>query len=271
MKIKWGDVTPLVDTDLASPLVPLSAVAGKINMNRDFSEIFTTDSVTIDNLEVPSSYIEELTISQILKQLNPYKTGNAVSQGELWEDLDLGFKLNGVAPSGLNVDQLAVSSMIESALRDEVKGIKKCNIYDEGLNIVQFTSKDEIKAKFVKNPFVLEIHDKYLYVRNETVSGLINLFGDNLDPIEGELSAVPVYLPNYVPSAVIGAMKLDTTINSWVASGDIVVVPSDYTSLVGVLNFDGRDYIVQGAPVAYFDNEAEYDYIVPAKTVSAVR
>jgi hypothetical protein len=266
MKIKWGDVTPLVDTDLASPLVPLSAVAGKINMNRDFSEIFTTDSVTIDNLEVPSSYIEELTISQILKQLNPYKTGNAVSQGELWEDLDLGFKLNGVAPSGLNVDQLAVSSMIESALRDEVKGIKKCYIYDEGLNIVQFTSKDEIKAKFVKNPFVFEIHEKYLYVRNETVSGLINLFGDNLDPIEGELSGIPVYLPNYVPSAVVGAMKLDTNISSWVASGDIVVVPSEYQKLAGLMEFDAREYIVQGAPIAYFDNEAEYDYIVPAKT-----
>lgn len=84
MKIKWGDVEPLIDTRLDSPLVPLSAVAGEINMNRDFSEIFTTDSVTIDNLEVPSSYIEELTITQLLKQLNPYKTGNAVSQGEIW-------------------------------------------------------------------------------------------------------------------------------------------------------------------------------------------
>ena len=265
MKIKWGDVEPLIDTRLDSPLVPLSAVAGEINMNRDFSEIFTTDSVTIDNLEVPSSYIEELTISQLLKQLNPYKTGNAVSQGEIWDGFDYGFKLNGVAPSSLNIDQIAVSSMIESCLRDEVKSVKKCYMYDEGFNIQQFKSKEEIKNKFIQNNFLFEIHEKYLNVRNANVSALINLFGTSIEPVEGDLSGVPVYLPNYLPSSVQDAIKGNADLSGYLSPDGGFIVPSSSTALIGLKELNGKDYIVQGEPVAYFDAEATDAFIVKTR------
>ena len=261
MKIKWGDVTPLVDTDLSSPVVPLSAVAGEINMNKNFGEIFTTDSVSINDVPVDSSYINDLSIIQILKQLNPYQTGNAISKGDIYDGFDYGFKLNGVAPSSLNIDQIAVSSMIDSAENDEITSIKKCYIYDEGLNTVQFESEEDALSRFISNEYPLEIHEKYLRVTSGSVSAYINLFGLDTADFQG----APVYLPTFLAEDVKAVISGDPNLSPYLSLEGAFVVPTNKDELSGLLNLDGKEYIVQGKPIAYFDTKAEKDYLVKAR------
>ena len=261
MKIKWGDVTPLVDTDLDSPIVPLSAVAGEINMNKSFGELFTTDSVSINDVPVDQAYIDGLTIIQLLKQLNPYKSGNAVSLGEIYDEFDYGFKLNGVSPSGLGIDQVAISSMINSAQNDEITSIKKCYIYDEGLNNVQFESLQDITSRFISNDYPYEIHEKYVFVRNESISAYINLFGTNTE----EFNKCEVFEPNFLSQEVKEAILTDHNISGYLTEEGGFKVPTTAAGLSGLAEIGGKQYIFQGKPVAYFDIETEKGYLVTAR------
>ena len=75
MKIKGADATPLVDTDLASPVVPLTDVKARVDYNKDLSAIFTVKSVTVNDTPVDQDFLERLTVPDLLKQLNPYEEG----------------------------------------------------------------------------------------------------------------------------------------------------------------------------------------------------
>ena len=207
MKLKWADQTPGIDTDLASPVIPLSAVAGSINEQKSFKEIFTTESVTVNDQIVPSSFIDELTISQVVKQLNPYKSGSASSNGEIWDDFVYGLKVNGVSPADLGVDQEAVSAIVDSLSSDKISLTKKVYAYNPGYDFINVKSKDDIELASFNgdklNPTLYEIKDvyaKFTYTKEEidlskreeeegyktlisTAICYINLFGDSkLDP-----------------------------------------------------------------------------------------
>ena len=274
LKLKWGDISPNVDTDLASPIVPLSEVAGEVNMNKDFSEIFTTDSVTVNDALVDETYIDNLTVTQLLKQLNPYKTGSASSEGELWEGFEQGFKLNGVYPSSLVVDQDAIVSMINSIEKDQVKLIKKAYFYDEGYNTQLYNSLDELTSRFITDSAVLyEIHDLYFNIK-QTKSNLnvyINLFGDSTEDFNG----CPVYLPDTgsIPYEVGEIVKADKTLSGYFniatdVKGNFDVDNSSFK--VPTLSNDYQSYIrqgliVPGEVVGYFDVNATVDYPVVTK------
>jgi len=272
LKMKWSDVTPLVDTDLASPIVPLSAVAGEINMNKSFKEIFTTDSVTVNDSIVDDEYIKSLTLSQMLKQLNPYKNGSEKSGGDVWEGFEFGLKLNGVYPSSLCIDQIAVSSILDSVAKDQVKLIKKAYQYDEGYNVQQYETINGLVNSFVTdNHEFYEVHDLYfeLIDNKAGLSAYVNMYGDSTEDYNG----FPVYLPEAIPSGVGTIIMKNRTLSGFFTiqktlKGDYDAENSKFnvpTTASEVQNMIRNEHIVAGEIVGYFDFDTEVDFPVVTK------
>lgn len=271
LKMKWGDVTPLVDTDLASPIVPLSAVASEINMNKNFKEIFTTDSITVNDALIDDDYINSLTISQMVKQLNPYKNGSEKSGGEIWDNFEFGLKINGVYPSSLCVDQIAVSSLLESISKDQVKLIKKAYLYDEGYNVQNYESLQSLVDTFITDDHILyEVHDLYFKLFNSKgLSAYINIFGNSTE----EISGVPVYLPDEVPSGIGSLVMKDKTLSTYFTIQK--TLKGEYDEENSYFNTPSRAEDIQswinseltvcGDVVGYFDFGTETDFPVVTK------
>ncbi len=207
MKLTWADVNPAVNTRLESPLVPLDEVAARVDSFRNFNEILTTESVTKNNNYVDGDYISGITIDQLLMQLSPYEKGSEVSNGKLYDDFDMGFKLNGVYPSGLGVDQAAVTSMIQSIKTDQIPNTRIFYKYDEGLNHVIYKDLNKsITSGFAEETDTYyALSERYLsahYISRDgaDTSILIDLFNNSGD---ADVSGVLCYNRNNIPSNVI--------------------------------------------------------------------
>lgn len=209
MKLTWADVNPAVNTRLESPLVPLDEVAARVDSFRNFDEILTTESVTKGGKNITQDYVNSLTVDQLLMQLNPYEKGSELSNGKLYDKFDEGFKLNGVYPSGLGVDQAAVTSMLQSVKKDQQQVNRIFYKYDEGCNIVQY---QDLSGAF-KNGFAdsndewLQLSDRYLsanYINKDGVntSVLINIF--DTCPFGGEdIDGVQCFNRSNIPANIV--------------------------------------------------------------------
>jgi len=213
LKMKWGDVTPLVDTDLTSPVVPLSAMAGDLNMDKSFKEIFSTNTVTINDEFVTQDFIDNLTFADVVKQLNPFKSGSEGANGIKHKGFIKGFKLNGVYPSALNIDQGAINSLLDSLELDKTKLLYKAYNYDEGYNKTLTNSHHFINDN-ASTAYLATIRDKYFQISDSElkVSGLINIFGTSTElpedfKFDKDLSGYTVYLPDQLDEQIITALS----------------------------------------------------------------
>ena len=167
MKIKWADIDE-TNGRLDDPVIPLSTIQAKVNRAKDLSAIFTTDSVTVNGDSVSKDFIRNLRVTDLLKQLNPYQTGSAETNGKIYSDFIYGFKLNGVYPSALNVNQNAIVNAVESAYGDMTETEINVYKYDDGLDNVKYESvnPDWLTANKFFNSTISSypFYDKYVRI-----------------------------------------------------------------------------------------------------------
>lgn len=187
LKLKWIDQTdmiaPKINTDLASPVIPLSALTNEINMNKPFREIFTDANITV-NGQMVEGIADEITLKQAVELLNPYKSGSAISDGEIYSEIkDLtGLKINGMYPSALNIDQEAVSSLVDSIDKDTTDAAIYVYKYDEGYNTIKVNTADDINNMYLALEHnVAPYRNRYLVLAcNESAVSGIPHFDSNL-------------------------------------------------------------------------------------------
>ena len=193
LKMTWIDktdlISPIITTDLATPIVPLSALTNEIKTDRSFAEIFDNENVSINNKidEESKKIVDSITIAQATMLLNPYKSGSANSDGSIYKEIaDLtSLKINDVYPSAVNIGQEAVSSLVESISHDAKETSIDFYQYDAGFNKVLTSSKEEIENKFIKGESnVIRLKNNYLSVTHKNENGvgeyttLISLYDD---------------------------------------------------------------------------------------------
>ena len=173
MKIKWTDIDP-DNNRLDTPVVPLSTVTARVNHNKDLSAIFTTKSVSINDQLVDEDFLESLSLIDIAKQLNPYETGSPKSGGKVYDDFIYGFKVNGVYPSGLNINANAISASIQSLKADMTEERIKVLKYDQGYNRILNESVD---PKYLEEYRFVSSDD----VQSGNVFPIYNIYADFTD------------------------------------------------------------------------------------------
>ena len=219
MKIKWADATPLVDTDLSTPVVPLTDVKARVDYNKDLSAIFTVKSVTVNDTPVDQDFLESLTVTDLLKQLNPYEEGSEKSDGRIYDDFIYGLKVNGVYPSGLNVSQEAVRANVQAAKSDFKEATVKVVKYDAGYNRVINESLDLghlESARFISEQLFsddstrpLPICDVYVSIPYGKQTYMINMFSTESAPsaADGDSGATFFMNANDIPSDLVAGLS----------------------------------------------------------------
>lgn len=204
LKLKWIDktdiISPRIDSDLATPLVPLDEVTKEVDMDKKLSEVFASGTIAVDGIARPD-LADTLTVRQAAMLLNPYETGNATAGGTIYSEIaDIsGLTINGVKPSTLNIEQTAVQAVVDSLGTDAISIITRVPKYNVAYTNIDCAESGSISSLFLNNtdtviPFsngYLKICQNTDYTINENSS--ISAISDKFDVSLAEGFYVSLY------------------------------------------------------------------------------
>ena len=188
LKMKWIDktdlISPKIDSDLATPLVPLDEITKELDTERPLSKVFAPDAIAVDGVAM-SGLADTITVRQAVMLLNPYETGSATTGGEIYDEIKsiAGLTINGVAPSSLNVEQTAVKSAADSLKTDTVEVETRVSMYNDAYTKIETETSANISSSYfiTSSSEVTPYRNVYLCITNgndESKNVAISLYED---------------------------------------------------------------------------------------------